>query len=356
MTSDAYQKLDFNMKCTSASLEANAESGLHEKKLQCAPDAAAADRSSHGLTPSDLLFNKLSTGMLLTDQDETSQFAGLLSSLMMNGLPLLGIDDFVHFSDFVNTHLGSKLTTKILSSPGYKEKFSNFLEVRTNHILFYPDNCWTREFILYLKSSSRVFKDLQYRIYGSKKAAMKHCCHNVWAVLQIRPTHGSSVSGSTSGGTSGGSGSRNSEWKCAVFDPLRWNKTALNMYPTHTSTINSTVPTNNDTSTTNIKTTTYTAPYTLHTPIPAVTIRMHPASIPDTRNFEHSPINRHINTRQQSGQLLYFTSGFLTLQLEVQNFLAFWELGGSIIQSDAFSGRNEGKDTGVLYLCAIDLI
>ena len=83
MTSDAYQKLDFNMKCTSASFEATGDSGIHEKKLQCVPDGAAVDRSSRGLTPSDLLFNKLSTGMPPADEDETSQFAGLLSSLML---------------------------------------------------------------------------------------------------------------------------------------------------------------------------------------------------------------------------------------------------------------------------------
>ena len=351
MSSDAYQKLQFNMKCTAST---HRPDSLTEKQLECYPDGDAVDRSTKGLTPSDLLFNKLSTGMLLTDDDETSQFAGLLSSLMMNGLPLLGLDDFVHFSDFVNAHLGSKITSKILASPGYKEKFGNFLEVRRNRILLYPDNCWTQHFVTYLQSSSKVFKALKYRIYASRKQAMRHCCRNVWAVLEIEPTLVDPVPSSIfrtdpDVHTFNHASEPSSEWKCAAFEMQRWNKSSL-LYTSFAAT--SVLPINVSTSNEDDQ---FSIPasvegFTLfdntvdqdNNAMPAVTIRMHPAAVPDTRNFEHSPINRHLNLRQQSGQLLYFTSGFLTLQLEVQNFLASWHLGGSVIQSDAFSGRNEG--------------
>ena len=37
--------------------------------------------------------------------------------------------------------------------------------------------------------------------------------------------------------------------------------------------------------------------------------------------------------RQQSGQLLYFLSGFLSIQLEIQNFLSLVGLGGPLIQT-----------------------
>lgn len=39
----------------------------------------------------------------------------------------------------------------------------------------------------------------------------------------------------------------------------------------------------------------------------------------------------------QAGQLLYFTSGFLTMQLEVQNYLSSMGIGGPPIHSQAFS-------------------
>ncbi len=52
---------------------------------------------------------------------------------------------------------------------------------------------------------------------------------------------------------------------------------------------------------------------------------MQPSGIPDTRNYEWSP--RKNNARQQSGELLYFISGFLSLQLELQNFVSSTGLG-----------------------------
>jgi hypothetical protein len=42
-------------------------------------------------------------------------------------------------------------------------------------------------------------------------------------------------------------------------------------------------------------------------------------------------------SRMQAGQLLYFTSGFLTMQLEVQNYLSSLVIGGPPIHSQAFS-------------------
>ena len=54
----------------------------------------------------------------------------VLSSIMMNGLPLLGLDDFVYFSDYVRLYLGQRAVEKIMSIPILKERFENFLAVR----------------------------------------------------------------------------------------------------------------------------------------------------------------------------------------------------------------------------------
>jgi hypothetical protein len=68
---------------------------------------------------------------------------------------------------------------------------------------------------------------------------------------------------------------------------------------------------------------------------PSITVRMLPSAIPDTRNFEWSP-RRSGTLRQQSGQLLYFLSGFLSIQLEVQNFISSVGLGGPVIPTKVF--------------------
>lgn len=78
---------------------------------------------------------------------------------------------------------------------------------------------------------------------------------------------------------------------------------------------------------------------------PSVTVRMLPSAVPDTRNFEWSP-RKSGTLRQQSGQLLYFLSGFLSIQLEVQNFLSCIGLGGPIIPNKVFG---DSPDTTFLH-------
>ena len=67
---------------------------------------------------------------------------------------------------------------------------------------------------------------------------------------------------------------------------------------------------------------------------PEITIRMNPSYVPDTRSFSWQP-SRYYNPLS-SGQLQYLLSGFLSLQLEFQNFLASSGYGGVIIPSCNF--------------------
>ncbi len=57
------------------------------------------------------------------DRDHVTQsahdFAGLLSSVMMNGFPLLGLDDFILLSDAVNSRLGQEGRDSIMDYAGY---------------------------------------------------------------------------------------------------------------------------------------------------------------------------------------------------------------------------------------------
>ena len=77
------------------------------------------------------------------------------------------------------------------------------------------------------------------------------------------------------------------------------------------------------------------------------------AAIPDTRNIEWSPRKSFGSYRQQSGQLLYFLSGFLTLQLEIQTFLASTGLGGPVIPTQALDGHRRPFDSLILGPSAV---
>lgn len=86
------------------------------------------------------------------------QLAKLLGSVMMNGLPFLDIDDFVHASDFVNRNIPEHTKSYITQSPLLSGQFGNFLNVRNLQIRLSPDNCWTKYFVEYLKKHSKIIK------------------------------------------------------------------------------------------------------------------------------------------------------------------------------------------------------
>jgi len=105
----------------------------------------------------------------------------------MGGLPLVGIDDFVYWSDFINEKLGSEGKAKLLESVAYRyryfaihlsfansanifcrEKFVNFLDVRHRRLLLSPDNAITRKFVDYLMNSTSTYSVQLANTYHSK--------------------------------------------------------------------------------------------------------------------------------------------------------------------------------------------
>lgn len=104
--------------------------------------------------------------------------------------------------------------------------------------------------------------------------------------------------------------------------------------------------------------------------IPSVAIRMRPSTLPDTRNFMYVyhcdrrvgvtlcrwSSRRTILPRVESGQLLYFISGFLSIQIEVHNFLAsFRKSNRKILQidSEVFEEGNS-KNWKEIYTAVVD--
>ena len=152
MTSNAYTKLSFDLICAPGT---KYQPGVS----LCRP---TGDNQPDGtLSPADVLINLLATGSVLSDSKDPNSahdFAGLLSSIMMNGAPMLGLDDFVKLSDFVNKNLGISGRQQIMNSTAYSDKFGNFLDIRKRELRITPYSCWTEEFLTHLGRNSIIAK------------------------------------------------------------------------------------------------------------------------------------------------------------------------------------------------------
>jgi hypothetical protein len=153
-TSNLYNKLTFNMECKLSYSASTMESSPKCHSLSTAFDESSELKTN---TPSDLFFNVLKNGMNSDSQNE-NQFAQLLSSLMMNGLPLLGIDEFVALSDSVNKNFGENEKKQFLEHPSISDKFRNFLDIRNTEIRITPRSCLTENLLDYLLKTSKIFK------------------------------------------------------------------------------------------------------------------------------------------------------------------------------------------------------
>jgi hypothetical protein len=155
LSSSKYSPLSFDLTCHSS----KGLSKEGEVSLRCKPSGEAVDSTTGGLMPADVLLNIIRGGSPLTENsNDVRKFASLLSSVMMNGLPLLGIDDFVSLSDFVNKNLGLEGRRKLMSYTLYRDKFGNFLDIRKKQLRIAPKSCWTDHFIDYLSANTNVFK------------------------------------------------------------------------------------------------------------------------------------------------------------------------------------------------------
>lgn len=231
LTSDPYKKLAFDFQCDIANYSALIEGGFLSNGVECVP-----------MTNNTLSLIS-SLDVLSGHQDEYTSLLNHLSSLMMNGLPLVGLEDYVRLSDFANHYLG-RVRSNIMSSPFVHDSFSNLLDVRSKRIVL-TESPWSELFHGFLLDHAPAASEL---ITISNTANIDE---SIWAIIDI------------------------------------------------------------------------------HANASGVTIRMPPSAVPDTRNMQWSPLQRAL-IPQQSGELLYFLSGFLTIQLEFQNFLRVLHFNGSL--------------------------
>ena len=374
LTSDAYNSMSFDVECSreaeadhvpevfpepmdGLSTESAPHTQDHSKKphlptptsgsgsrLHCRPFKESREKGVGNLTPTDILLNIVSTGSITRNDrgrgssssssssstdSSTQDFSVLLSNIFMNGFPLLDLDDFVHLSDFVNDKLGDHGRRAILDYTGYRDRFGNFLNVRKNQLRVTGNVCLAQSFLHHLSAHSRTFKDLNVSIHASVEEALTYGSKdNIWAILdlqvdglssqQTHHTYHTQATRTASSRDAQGAGDGTPEDKGSKSGDSYDNK--LDPSPSHAACQEL-----------------LTSSKTRHLDW-SLTVRMHPASIPDTRNFKWSPLKSG-TSRIQSGQLLYFISGFLTLQLELQNYLATMGKGGPVISTQAFQGR-----------------
>jgi len=71
----------------------------------------------------------------------------LLTGLILNGFPLLDLENYVILSDFVKSTIFTNITIAETLGPNFLALFGNLLYVRNLELRFAPDNCWTQVFI-----------------------------------------------------------------------------------------------------------------------------------------------------------------------------------------------------------------
>lgn len=167
------------------------------------------------LSPSTVLFNILESGNYGNEvggQDDMNaqNIARLLGSIMMNGLPVMCLDDYLHMSDYLNQNINERTYAAIMESPVLKGQFGTLIRARKMQIRLSPNNCWTKAFVKHMKKTSALFRvsntliqslyalllamylyntyaqTMDVRSYRSMyKATSRHCCENVWLVIEI---------------------------------------------------------------------------------------------------------------------------------------------------------------------------
>lgn len=301
LSSLGYEKLHFDYICNSKGSEIDSQITNPMKyrgKLPC-DLTPIPDQYGNGISPGELLMRWFDPAQdsSFSRAKENQNIIELLSSLMMNGLPLVGLDDFVYLSDFANEHLqNSRIKQDVFDTPQFKDEFDNFLNVRSKRLIFVPNSPCTTELVEYLHKKSKVFGQLRVSVLENMPAALENCCEDVWAVIEVKP-------------------------------PVPFFENDLNSLEESTCRMSPIVLQDLTNSTeSDLWENLGIEPFVdlndfVYVSKPTVTIRMHPGSIADTRNIvAWSRLKRSL-PRPQSGQLLYFTSGFLSLQMELQDFM-----------------------------------
>lgn len=149
MKVEGYTQLNFDFICSSNNLIQEYSSA----QIHCKPDSQFNGVTDYsGISTSSILANIFSNGNLF-EEIEPKELTNLLSSVLMNGLPIMGLHDFILLSDFINKNLGVSGRKRILDYQAYNERFGNLLDIRKKELRIVPKSCITEMFANYLRVS-----------------------------------------------------------------------------------------------------------------------------------------------------------------------------------------------------------
>ena len=233
----------------------------------------------------DTLMHYIKTGYFGTDEESNENLKSTVTYLTANGFPLLDMDDFISLGDLLKNRWPTITIPEESKEPmdQFLQQVSFLKDIRSYSIILAPRNCWTEGFISYMQSQSNYFNELNYIVTDDKNSAISLCCDNIWAIIYMDDPY---------------------DIPSDIITSCEYSE------------------------------------YTGFTIGPKVTIHMNSSSIPDTRYFttrtHESKHPLHATHTKDEDHIQYYLSGFLTLQLEIQNFLYSLGYGGHLIRTSVF--------------------
>eukprot|EP01041_Mallomonas_annulata_P005358 gene5358-10709_t len=252
-----------NFPSTKASIECSftGSSLSHCKQMEI-------DQQSSQYPLGSLLMKYFSTGIFSSFSSSTTKEGDIskaITSFLLREHPVLGLDDFIYLSNSLLAALQSPESIDFIP-------VDLLTNIKTQSLVFAPDNDLTRGFVSYLEDNSAQFRSLPYRIETNVPMDIEPCCDDIWALVIMEAM------------------------SFGEEDDLLGEEDYM-------------------------------------TP-PMVTIRMDARKVPDTRNHGFNS-ERHF-LRPLPDKLLYLLSGFITIQSEIQNYLSVLGYGGMESRSHVF--------------------
>lgn len=145
--------LKTNTMSPSSCVAANDEESSVDQQKENARTTRASNVLLSLLQPS----SGISSGGPRKDFEDAANFAEVIGSMLLNGLPVVGLDDWFSLSDFMNANIQPEMRSRLMQYTAIKGRFVNLLGVRDLELGFTPNNCWTRALIQHLNETTINF-------------------------------------------------------------------------------------------------------------------------------------------------------------------------------------------------------
>lgn len=309
-----YQKLNFNWKCDTSNSTLinpvyNPSITLSQlSSFHCVP-----------MMPSQYTISN-STKISKNQDTNTRQTLRNFSSMILRGMPLVGLDNFLKISDILYRNSTSRNLSSTQFLPDYS-KLKLLIEGT-------PSVC-ANEFIDFLKKKTKRGKDLYIEeikdsdeyINSLSSSFSDNVGQDIWAIIKIKSPGLFGIEGVDN--ILYGQVNEDEETQCFLNSIKKNNTLTSSFFDFSLFNSNSTSLNSTDSSFVSKLNNIFNNFIYSEVNEPQITLRMHPSFLPDTRNHMWDPLIRKPLPEYSSGNLLYFTSGFLSLQLEIMRFVKY---------------------------------